>query len=161
MWQVSYCTIQRAYNIAADQTAVEEPQEAPPFIVIQSGKSVGRLIGSGQVRPGQVRSTSQPACQPASQQASQLLIHCLLLLPLFVGFCVWSLFCNAVISVLSCYSIILMRKSELISYFVFFLLCFCLWLVPLPHITIGWSVVCDCGIPDHSHTLIAHTVKPV
>ena len=30
-----------------------------------------------------------------------LLIHCLLLLPLFVGICVWSLLCISVLSVIS------------------------------------------------------------
>ena len=41
-----------------------------------------------------------------------LLIHCLLLLPLFVGFCVLSLFCNALLSFLSSFVIIPLRKRE-------------------------------------------------
>ena len=39
-----------------------------------------------------------------------LLIHCLLLLPLFVG--VWSMFCIVVFSVLSSFAIILMKQRE-------------------------------------------------
>ena len=41
-----------------------------------------------------------------------LLIHCLLLLLLFVGFCVWSLFCNAVLNVISGFAINMLRKRE-------------------------------------------------
>ena len=42
-----------------------------------------------------------------------LLMYCLLLLPLFVEFCVLSLFSNAVLSVLSSFAIILLMKREL------------------------------------------------
>ena len=38
-----------------------------------------------------------------------LLIHCLLLLSLFVGGCALSLFCYAVLSVLSSFAIILLK----------------------------------------------------
>ena len=38
-----------------------------------------------------------------------LLIHCLLLFPLFVGVLCWSVFCNAVLSVLSSFAIISLR----------------------------------------------------
>ena len=46
-----------------------------------------------------------------------LLIPCLLLLSLFVGFCVWSLFCNIVLSVLSSFNfaIISLRKRALVA----------------------------------------------
>ena len=37
-----------------------------------------------------------------------LLIHCLLLIPKFVGFCDWSLFCYVVLSVLSSFAFILL-----------------------------------------------------
>ena len=39
----------------------------------------------------------------------------LLLLPLFVGVCVWSLFCNAAFSVLSSFASISPRKRELVA----------------------------------------------
>ena len=28
--------------------------------------------------------------------------------------------------------------------------------VALPHGVVGWSVACDCGIPDHNHFLPDH-----
>ena len=43
-----------------------------------------------------------------------LLIHCLLLLSLSVGICIWSLFRYAVLSVLPRFAIILMGKRELV-----------------------------------------------
>ena len=39
-----------------------------------------------------------------------LLVHCLLFLPLFVGVCVWSLLCYALLGVLSSFAIFLTRK---------------------------------------------------
>ena len=42
-----------------------------------------------------------------------LLVNCLLLHPMFVGFCVWSLFCNAVLNVISSFAIIWLRKRAL------------------------------------------------
>ena len=53
-----------------------------------------------------------------------LLIHSLLLLPLFVGVCVWSLLCYAVLSVLSSLAVILLRRVKagcftLVVYLVF------------------------------------------
>ena len=47
-----------------------------------------------------------------------LFIHCLLLLPLFVGGgggCVSCLFCNALLCVLSSFQIISLRKRELVA----------------------------------------------
>ena len=45
-----------------------------------------------------------------------LLIHSLLLLSLFLGGCVWSLFCCAVFSVISSFAIILLGKIELVTF---------------------------------------------
>ena len=59
--------------------------------------------------------------------------HCLLLLSLFLCF----LFCYAVPSVLSSFSIILLRKGELAA-----LIVFCVSSSQCH----GWSAVCDCGI---------------
>ena len=44
-----------------------------------------------------------------------LFIHCLLLLPLFVGFCVKSLFCYAVLCALFSFTIISLGKRELVA----------------------------------------------
>ena len=44
-----------------------------------------------------------------------LLVHCLLLPILFAFFCVWSLFCYAVLSVFSSFAIIFLRKRELVD----------------------------------------------
>ena len=41
-----------------------------------------------------------------------LFIQCLLLPSLFVGVCAWFLFCNAVLSVLSCFAVSLLRNRE-------------------------------------------------
>ena len=43
---------------------------------------------------------------PFRFRAMLLLTHCLSLFPLFVGVCIWSLFCNAVLSVISRFAII-------------------------------------------------------
>ena len=45
-----------------------------------------------------------------------LLIHCLFLLPLFVGVLCWSWFCYVVLSVLSSFAIILMGKMSSLLY---------------------------------------------
>ena len=60
-----------------------------------------------------------------------------------MGVRVWSLFCSVLMSVLSCFAIILSRKSEhdalqsLSSYD------YCS--VAVPHGTMGLSEVCNCG----------------
>ena len=28
----------------------------------------------------------------------------------------------------------------------------------LPHGAVGWSAVCDCGVPDHTHLLFCHFI---
>ena len=44
-----------------------------------------------------------------------LLIHCLLLLPMFVKVLCWFLFCYVVLSVMSCFAIVSVRKTELVA----------------------------------------------
>ena len=39
-----------------------------------------------------------------------LWVHCLVLLPMYVGFCVWPLFCDVVLSACFSFTIILLRK---------------------------------------------------
>ena len=34
--------------------------------------------------------------------------------------------------------------------------CYYKYSVVLPHGAMGWSAVCDCGIPDHTHLLSYH-----
>ena len=41
-----------------------------------------------------------------------------------------------------CFAFIILRMS-----------CYCKCSVTLPHGAVGWSLVCDCGIPDHTHLL--------
>ena len=48
-----------------------------------------------------------------------LLIQCFFLLPWFVGFYAWSLFCSAILSVLSSFAIISPRKRELVALLAF------------------------------------------
>ena len=76
-----------------------------------------------------------------------LLNHCLLLLQLFVGFCVLPFFCYAVLIVLFNFVIILMGKRA--GYFtlnVFLMACVCKCSLVLPHDAVDWSEVCGCGI---------------
>ena len=51
-----------------------------------------------------------------------LLIHSLLLLSLFMGVLYWSMFCYAVFTVLSSFSIILLRESWSLGYKTFIVL---------------------------------------
>ena len=44
-----------------------------------------------------------------------LLLICCLLLQLFMGICAWSLFCCAMLDVLSNFAIILFRRRELVA----------------------------------------------
>ena len=59
-----------------------------------------------------------------------------------------SIFCCALLCVLSSFAIILMGKRELVA-----LLCLSSWClaVDFPHFTMSWSAVCDCGI-SRSHS---------
>ena len=80
-----------------------------------------------------------------------LLIHCLLLLSIFVGY-VWHLFCIAVLSVVSSFEVISLRKRELVA---LSLLCsYCRVTVSsmsLPRCAVGWFVV--VAFPDHTRSL--------
>ena len=66
-----------------------------------------------------------------------LMVHCSLLLPLFVGGVVWSLFCCAVLSVLSRFAFTSLRKTTLVP---LLLLSFCC------HVSVPRGAVCDYGI---------------
>ena len=68
--------------------------------------------------------------------------------PLFVGFCVVSLFCYALLCIHSSFAIILKRKRKPVALFFIALQmsCYCKCSVALPHSAVGWSAVCDCGI---------------
>ena len=69
-----------------------------------------------------------------------VLIYCLMYFPLFVGVLCLSLFCYALLCVLSsfavCFASIVLRLS-----------CFCKCSVAFPRDALGWSAVCDCGMP--------------
>ena len=64
--------------------------------------------------------------------------------PLFVG----SLFCYALLCVLSSFAIILKRYRKLVAllFFVLWMSCYSKCSVALLHSAMGWSAVCDCGI---------------
>ena len=55
------------------------------------------------------------AAEPSNEVIQLLLIHCLLLPPLCVGFYVGSLFCGEVIGFISILAIILLRKRDLVA----------------------------------------------
>ena len=61
-----------------------------------------------------------------------LFIHCSLLPPLFVGFCVWSLCCNVVLSVFLGLQSFGKRERELV-----FLLLYGCW-CSVPYLTVPW-----------------------
>ena len=53
---------------------------------------------------------------------------------------------NITLSV-SSFAIIFTRKRELVAFFVVLRMsCYCECSVALPHVAVGWSSVCDCGI---------------
>ena len=78
-----------------------------------------------------------------------LFIHFLLMLPSYVVFCVWPLLCNVVVIILSSFAIILLRKRELVTLIVFYLLCGYICSVSLPHVAMEWSV--NVAFPGHTH----------
>ena len=39
----------------------------------------------------------------------------------------------------------------------YFAMWFCYYSMPLIHRAVGWSAVCDCGIPHHTHLLLKLT----
>ena len=65
---------------------------------------------------------------------------------LFVGVLCLSLFCYALLYVLSSFAIILKRKRELVAFIVLRMSRYCKLSVTLPHGAVGWSAKCDCGI---------------
>ena len=88
-----------------------------------------------------------------------LLIHCLLMFPLFVGFCVWAICCYSILSALSSFAIILQRKRELVvllylssRYFVTVTI-MCIFLMVR---CVGLQ--CNCVFPGLAHLPIHYTV---
>ena len=73
-----------------------------------------------------------------------------MLLPLCVGVCIWSLFCNIHINVFLPFLVFNLSKDSwllnLNSIISFICMCFVCVLLCLPQGVIGWYVICDCGI---------------
>ena len=68
--------------------------------------------------------------------------------PLVVGFLCLSLFCCALLCVLSSFAIMYIEEEERAGCFAFIVLqmsFYCKCSVTLPHGAVGWSAVCDCG----------------
>ena len=65
-----------------------------------------------------------------------------------VGFSVCSMFCCTLLCILSSFAIMHDGEERAVCFvlFVFLMSCFCYCSVALPHDTMGWSAVCDCGI---------------
>ena len=59
---------------------------------------------------------------------SLLLVHCLMLLPLCMRFCVWSCFCDVVLSVLRGSAITLLRKRKLVVLHYFYIVSMCVFI---------------------------------
>ena len=72
-----------------------------------------------------------------------LLIGCFVCFPLVVGILCLSLFCCALLCVLSSFAIIL---AVCFAFIVLGMSCYCKCSVTLPHSAMGWSALCDCGI---------------
>ena len=75
-----------------------------------------------------------------------------------------SLFCCALLCVLSSLAIFLKRKRELVALLLLSYGC----LVTIDNLicdsyygAVGWSAVCDCGNPDHTHLLFEQIVASV
>ena len=71
-----------------------------------------------------------------------------------------SLLCCALLCVLSSFAIILKRKRVLVA-FAFIVLqmsFYCKCSVTLPQGAMGWFMVCDCGIFDHTHFLFMYVI---
>ena len=78
-----------------------------------------------------------------------VVVNSLLCVAPIVGFCVCSMFCCALLFVLSSFAIILSDGEERAGCFtlcVFLVYCGCYCSGALPHDNVGWSAVCDCGI---------------
>ena len=76
-----------------------------------------------------------------------LLLICLVCFPLSVGVPCLSLFCCALLCVLSSFAIILKRKRELVALLLLSYGCLVtVNVLSLHHGAVGWSAVCDCGI---------------
>ena len=84
-----------------------------------------------------------------------LLIHCFMYLPLFVGVLCWSLFCYALLCVLSSFAIILKKKRELIALRLLSCGCLATVYVLLLFLTVSWvGLQCvNVLFPDHTHFL--------
>ena len=76
-----------------------------------------------------------------------LLIYCLMYFTLVVEVLYLSLFCNALLCVLSSFAVILKRKRVgCFASIVLRMCCYCKCCVALPHGAVSWSAVCDCDI---------------
>ena len=69
--------------------------------------------------------------------------------PLFVVVLCLYLFCYVLLCVHSSFAIILKRERKLVA----LPLLSYRRIVVLPNGAVGWSAVCDCGIPDHTQLL--------
>ena len=65
--------------------------------------------------------------------------------PLFVGVMCLCMFCYASLNVHSCFAIIFKKKRKNVI-IVLQMYCYYKYSVAVPHDTVGWSAVCDCGI---------------
>ena len=64
------------------------------------------------------------------------------------------MFCNVVISVLYSFSIISLRKVELVAFLQYCSYCrITVNVLCLPRGAVGWSMICDCDIYSHTHLL--------
>ena len=77
----------------------------------------------------------------------RLLLYCIIDLLFIVapGIC-GDFVCNAVLTALSSFAIILPKKKELVILLCALLSCYYYCSVFLPNSGVGWPVVCDCGI---------------
>ena len=77
-----------------------------------------------------------------------LLIHCLLFLNLYVGFCVMLLFCYAVLYAISNFANISLGEIALVAFLKSSSRCRVAvgGSVSFPRGVVGWSAMCDCGI---------------
>ena len=51
------------------------------------------------------------------------------------------------------------ERADCFAFIVSRLSCYCKCHVALPHGAVGWSAVCDCSIPDHTHLLFGQSTN--
>ena len=115
------------------------------YLFVLQRQNLGRRFGASKMHLNPT--VAWPAVR-SKTVVLLLLIHCFMYLPLFVGFCVWSLFRYAILSILSSFlrSSRRGRESWLLCFNCIFDAVLLIVLCGFLHGAVCWSEVSDCGI---------------